>query len=72
MRTPIKTAVAVFGGATAVVLAVGFGVGGVSPAGNASTATIHSSSAVTATQPDTVTPVVHVATLAGCITGANC
>ncbi len=71
MRTPIKTAIAVSGGATAVVLAVGFGAAGVSQTGGASTTTNPSSSVATI-QPRTPAPGVHIATLAGCIPGANC
>lgn len=72
MRTPIKKAIAMFGGAAAVVLTVGFGADGVSPTGNASTAAPHPSPSVTTTQPGTPGPGVHIATLASCIPGANC
>ncbi|WP_155765975.1 hypothetical protein [Mycobacterium colombiense] len=72
MRTPIKKAIAVFGGAAAVVLTVGSGVGGVSPTSSASTAATHPSPGVTTTRPGAPEPGVHIATLAGCIPGANC
>lgn len=72
MRTPIKKAIAVCGGAAAVVLTVGFGAGSVSPTGSASTAATHPSPGITTTQPGAPAPGVHIATLAGCIVGANC
>ncbi|CAM3161298.1 hypothetical protein MYCO108962_03140 [Mycobacterium colombiense] len=72
MRTPITKAIAAFGGAAAVVLAVGIGAGGVSPTGDAPSAATHPSPGVTTTQPGTPAPGVHIATLAGCIPGANC
>ncbi|WP_155764319.1 hypothetical protein [Mycobacterium colombiense] len=72
MRTPIKKAITVCGGAAAVVLTVGFGAVGVSPTGSASTAATHPSPGVTTTKPGTPAPGEHVAMLAGCIPGANC
>ncbi|WP_156623885.1 hypothetical protein [Mycobacterium sp. 852002-40037_SCH5390672] len=72
MRTPIKKAIAVFGGAAAVVVTVGFGAAGISPMGSASTPTTHPPSSVTTMQPGTAAPGVHLATLTGCIPGANC
>lgn len=72
MRTPVKKAIAVFGGAAAVALAVGFGAVGISPTGSASTATTHQSPGVAASQPGAPPPGVHIATLAGCIPGGNC
>jgi hypothetical protein len=72
MRILSKKAIAAFGGAAAVVLTGGFGVAGVSPADGASMATTHSPSSVTTTQPGTPAPGVHIATLVGCIPGANC
>lgn len=72
MRTPIKKAIAAFGTATAVGLAIGFGAAGVSPTASASTATARPSSSMAMTRPDAAAPGVHIATLAGCIVGANC
>lgn len=72
MRPPIKKAIAAFGGAAAVVLMVGFGAAGVSPTGSAPTAATPPSPAVTTAQPGTPASGVHIATLAGCIPGANC
>ncbi|OBH45856.1 hypothetical protein [Mycobacterium mantenii] len=72
MRITIKKAIAAFGGAAAVVLAVGFGPAGVSPADNAPPATMHSSSSAAPIQPGPAAAGVHVATLVGCVPGANC
>lgn len=72
MKTPITTAIAVFGGASAAVLTVGFGAAGVSPAGSTTAVTPHPSSSVATTQPGTAIPGAHLATLVGCIPGANC
>jgi hypothetical protein len=72
MGTPIKKAIAVFGGAAAVVLAVGFGAAGVSQTGSAATTTTHPPASIAMPQPGTTVPGLHVATLAACIVGANC
>jgi hypothetical protein len=72
MRTPIKKAIAAFGGAAAVAMTAGFGVAGVSWTAGASTVTTPSSSNVTPAQPGAAVPGVHIATLSGCIVGANC
>ncbi|BBY37155.1 hypothetical protein MMAN_12890 [Mycobacterium mantenii] len=72
MRTTIKKAIAAFGGAAAAILAVGFGPAGVSPADNAPAATMHRSPGVAPTQPGPAPAGVHVATLVGCVPGANC
>lgn len=66
MKAHMKTAVAVFGGISAVALALGFGGGGVGPAATAT----HSSPspAPTAATPATT----HLATLAGCVSGLDC
>lgn len=72
MRTTIRNALAVFGGAAAVGLTVGFGVSDVSPTGGASTPATHSSSGVATMQTGAPAPGVHAATLTGCIPGANC
>lgn len=72
MRAPIKKAITVFGGAAAVVLAVGFGAAGVSHSGSAPTATTHPPASVAMPQPGTTVPGVHIATLDACIVGANC
>ena len=72
MRTTISNALAVFGGAAAVGLTVGFGAAGVSPAGGASTPATHPLSGVATMQTGAPAPGVHIATLAGCIPGANC
>ncbi|MGD1171503.1 hypothetical protein ACKUVQ_22045 [Mycobacterium seoulense] len=66
MKAHMKTAVAVFGGISAVALALGFGGG---DAGPAATAT-HSSSSPVATVATPAT--THVATLAGCVSGLDC
>jgi hypothetical protein len=74
MKVPTKTAIAMFSGAAALALTVGFGGIGVSQVG-ASTAPTHPSS-VTMARPDAAAPAshggVHPATLTGCISGANC
>ncbi|HEX5254147.1 MAG TPA: hypothetical protein VFW69_09795 [Mycobacterium sp.] len=72
MRTAIRKAMAVFGGAVAVVLTVEFGGTGVSPMGGASTPATHPSLGVATAQAGTPAPGVHLATLTGCIPGANC
>jgi hypothetical protein len=76
MKTPAKTAIAMFGGAAALALSVGFGGVGVSPVGSESTATTHPSTSVAPPQLNAVTPAghtaIHTATLTGCIPGANC
>lgn len=72
MGTLINKAIAVFGGAVAVVLAVGFGAVGVSQTGNAATAATHPPASVAMPQPGTTVPGVHIGTLAACIVGANC
>lgn len=75
MKAQAKTAVAMFGGAAALALTVGFGGVGVSPVGSG-TATTHPSTSVARAHSDAVAPAghagVHTATLTGCISGANC
>ena len=76
MKAQAKTAIAMFGGAAALALTVGFGSVGVSPVGSGSTVTTHPSTSVAPAHPDAVAPAghagVHTATLTGCIPGANC
>jgi hypothetical protein len=76
MRAQTKTTIARFGSAAALALTVGFGAVGVSPMGTQSTTTTHPSTSVAPAHPDVVAPAghggVHVATLTGCIPGANC
>lgn len=72
MSTTIKNATAVFGGAVAVVFTLGFAPGGVSPTSGTSTPATHPSSGATSMQTRTPAPGVHIATLTGCIPGANC
>ncbi|OBG88939.1 hypothetical protein A9X05_13765 [Mycobacterium sp. E3298] len=67
MKAQMRTAVAVFGGMAAVVLAVGFGGFGVSPTAGAAT---HATSGITAAP--TVASGAHPATLAGCVSGLDC
>ncbi|CQD16479.1 hypothetical protein U8D42_08790 [Mycobacterium europaeum] len=70
MKAQIKTAAAVFGGMSAVALAVGFGAVGIDPAGGAPAAATHPSSSTAATS--TTGAGTHVATLAGCVSGLDC
>lgn len=72
MSSTIRNATAVFGVAAAVALTLGFGAVGVSPPGGASTPATHPSSGIATTQTSTPAPGVHIATLTGCIPGANC
>jgi hypothetical protein len=76
MKTPAKTAIAMFGGAAALALTVGFGGVAVSPVGSGSTVTTHPSTSVAPPHPHMVAPAghagVHTAILTGCIPGANC
>lgn len=72
MKTPIMRTIAVFGGAATVALTVGSGVSGVSPTATGATTATHSPSAVAPARPDPAGPGVHIATLVGCIPGANC
>ncbi len=74
MKTRTETAMALFGGAAAVALTIGVGGVGVGPMGGTST-TAHPSSSVAPALPDAATPGstgIHLATLTGCIAGANC
>ncbi len=75
MKVHTRSTIAIFGGAAALALTVGFGGLGVNPAGDASTTT-HSSSSVAPARPGPAAPgggtSVHMATLTGCIAGANC
>jgi hypothetical protein len=66
MKAPTKAAIAMFGGATALAVTVGFGGVGVGPAGGASPTT-QSVPPAAAHHPG-----VHAATLTGCIPGENC
>ena len=56
MKAQAKTAIAMFGGAAALSLTVGFGSVGVSPVGSGSTVTTHPSTSVAPTHPDAVAP----------------
>lgn len=68
MKAPTRAAIAMFGGAAALAVTVGFGGVGIGPVGSASPTT----------QSSPVAPVpahhaaVHAATLTGCISGENC
>ncbi len=70
MKAQMKTAVAVFGGISAVALAVGFGGVGAGPTGAAATPATHSA--------PSAAPMVapgggaHVAILAACVSGLDC
>jgi hypothetical protein len=76
MNTPTKTMMAVLGGTAALAVTVGFGGLGASPVGDPSTPATHPSSSVAPALPDPASPAssggVHIATLTGCISGANC
>ncbi len=77
MKALTKTAVAMSGGVVAVVLTVGFGGSGLSPAGGAGSTTQPSSSLTQALpKPKTATPErsagIHIATLTGCVSGLDC
>jgi hypothetical protein len=76
MKAQVKTAIAMFGGATALALTVGFGGLGVSPLSGAPTATTHASSSAMVARPGATAPaggtVVHTATLAACVSGLDC
>ncbi|BBZ44005.1 hypothetical protein [Mycobacterium parmense] len=69
MNTHIKAALATFGGAAALVWAVGFGPVGVNTDGSTPSPATHSSPSVLTTTPGS--GVTH-ATLTGCISGENC
>ena len=75
MKAQAKTAVAMFGGAAALALTVGFGGVGVSPVGGG-TVTTHPSTSVAPPHRQMVAPAghagVHTAILTGCIPRANC
>ncbi len=74
MRSNARTAVAMFGGAAAVAWTVGFG--GLTTTLMSDTTTTHPSSSVVQERQQAATPAgndtVHIATLTGCISGANC
>jgi len=70
MHAPTKTAIAMLGGATALVVTVGAGGPGGSPVGDPSAPPTHRSSSVVAPQADN--GAAHIATLSGCVAGANC
>ncbi len=70
MKVLTKMAIAGFGGAAAVASTVGFGGVAFGTTGGASTMPRPLTS-TTSLQQDTA-PVVHMATLTGCIAGANC
>jgi len=76
MKAQAKATIAMFGGATALAVAVGFGGVAVCPVGGSATTTTHPSTSVTPAGPEVGTPAghagVHPATLIGCIPGANC
>ena len=76
MKAQAKKALALFGGAAAVALTVGFGGVGVIPANSPSIAATHRATSVASTPPRVDAPAgqsgVHTAVLAGCIPGANC
>ncbi len=64
MKSPTKTTIAMFGGAAAIALTVGFGGVGVS---STSTAPVHPNAAAPAAGKG-----VHAATLTGCVSGLDC
>jgi hypothetical protein len=66
MNTPTKTTMAMLGGAATLAITVGFGGLGASPVSDPSP-----SMAPGAASP-AGSGAVHIATLAGCISGANC
>lgn len=74
MKTHARTALAMFGGAAAVAWTVGFGGLATTLTSETSTTTHPSSSEVRDGQPTTPAgnDTVHIATLTGCIAGANC
>jgi hypothetical protein len=63
--------IAVFGGAAALAVAVGFGGVGVSSLGSTPTATTHPAPGAAAA-PANAAPDVHYANLTGCIAGLDC
>ncbi len=68
MKASTKAAIAMFGGAAALAVTVGFGGAGIGPAGGTSPTTQSSSVAPVAAHHARV----HAATLTGCISGENC
>lgn len=72
MGTTIRNALTVFGGVAAVGLTVGCGGTGVSLTGSAPMPATRPSSGVATMQTGAPTPGAHIATLTGCIPGANC
>ena len=76
MKAQVKTAIATFGGATALALTVGFGGVGVSPLSGTPAATTHASSSAMVARPGATAPVdgtvAHTATLAACVSGLDC
>lgn len=74
MKTRTRTTIAMFAGAAAVALTAGFGGPGIGPVDDPSTMTVHPSQSAATNDP--ATPAsngsVHIATLTGCIAGANC
>lgn len=74
MKSHARTALAMFGGAAAVAWTVGFG--GLTTTLTSDTSTTHPSSTVVQGRQQAATPAgndtVHIATLTGCIAGANC
>jgi hypothetical protein len=76
MKAQAKATIAMFGGAAALAVAVGFGGVAISQVGGSATTTTHPSTSVTPARPDVDALAghagVHPATLTGCIPGANC
>ncbi|WP_082953322.1 hypothetical protein [Mycobacterium sp. E3251] len=72
MKVQNHRAAAVFGGMTAVMLAVVFGGVSAGPTGGAGAPATHSSSRVALAPPDAAGAGVHSATLAGCVSGLDC
>jgi hypothetical protein len=76
MKAHVKAAIAMFGGATALALTVGFGGVGVRPVSAAPTSTTHASSSATSARPDAAASTggtgMHAATLAACVSGLDC
>lgn len=72
MKSQLNKMVAMFGAAAVIALLPGLGGIGVSQADGASTATNPGRSSVVAAPGAAAGSGIHLATLAGCIAGANC
>jgi hypothetical protein len=75
MKAQTKAAIAMFGGAAALVLTLGLGGAGVSPVGGAPTTATHQSSSAAPVHPNAAPAsgtVVHAANLTACVSGLDC